>query len=119
MPQQLPPAKFVFAQEEPGGRMGVALDSIVSAGCIISGGRVERSILGPEVRINSYCRVEDSVLMDGVKVGRHARVRRTIIDKGVEIPAHFVIGENAEEDKKRFAVTDAGVTVIARGTKLD
>ncbi|HZN55225.1 MAG TPA: glucose-1-phosphate adenylyltransferase [Candidatus Polarisedimenticolaceae bacterium] len=119
MVSQLPPAKTVFAQEEPGGRLGIILDSLVSGGVIVSGGRVERSILGPEVRVNSYARVVDSVLMDGVDVGRRARVARAIVDKGVRIPADFIVGEDAEEDKRRFTVTPGGVVVIPRETRLD
>jgi glucose-1-phosphate adenylyltransferase len=119
MARPLPPAKTVFAQEEPGGRLGIVLDSIVSPGVIVSGGRVERSILGPEVRINSFAKVAESVLMDGVDIGRHARVRRAIVDKQVRIPSQFVVGENEEEDKKRFTVTPGGVVVIPRGARLD
>lgn len=119
MAQQLPPAKTVFAQEEPGGRLGIVLDSLVSGGAIVSGGRVERCILGPEVRVNSYAKVVDSVLMDGVDIGRHARVTKAIIDKGVRIPASFVVGEDPEEDKRRFTTTPGGVVVIPRGTQLD
>lgn len=112
--RQLPPAKTVFAQEEPGGRLGIVLDSLISSGVIVSGGRVERSILSPLVRVNSYARVIESVLMDGVEVGRHARVRRAIVDKGVRIPPGCVIGEDPEEDRKRFLVTEGGVVVIPR-----
>jgi glucose-1-phosphate adenylyltransferase len=119
MAQQLPPAKTVFAQEEPGGRLGIVLDSLVSGGAIVSGGRVERCILGPEARVNSYAKVADSVLMDGVDIGRHARVKRAIIDKGVCIPASFVVGEDEAEDRRRFTVTPGGVVVIPRGTRLD
>ena len=119
MGQQFPPAKTVFAQEEPGGRLGIVLDSLVSGGAIISGGRVERCILGPEVRINSYAKVVDSVLMDGVDVGRHARIKKAIVDKGVRIPPSFVVGEDPEDDKRRFSVTPGGVVVIPRGTRLD
>jgi glucose-1-phosphate adenylyltransferase len=119
MAQQLPPAKTVFAQEEPGGRLGIVLDSLVSGGAIVSGGRVERCILGPEVRVNSYAKVVDSVLMDGVDIGRHARVTKAIIDKDVRIPASFVVGEDPEEDKRRFTMTPGGVVVIPRGTQLD
>jgi glucose-1-phosphate adenylyltransferase len=119
MAQQLPPAKTVFAQEEPGGRLGIMLDSLVSGGVIVSGGRVERSILGPEVRVNSYAKVADCVLMDGVDVGRHARLTKAIVDKGVRIPAHFVVGENLEEDRARFLVTAGGVVVIPREALLD
>jgi glucose-1-phosphate adenylyltransferase len=118
MPRQLPPAKTVFAQEEPGGRLGTALDSIVCGGAIISGGRVERSILSPEVRINSYAHVTDSVLLDGVDVGRHARLKKAIVDKGVRIPANFVVGEDLDEDRKRFTVSEGGVVVVARGTVI-
>jgi glucose-1-phosphate adenylyltransferase len=119
MVQQFPPAKTVFAQEEPGGRLGIALDSMLSGGTIISGGRVERSILGPEVRVNSYAKVADCVLMDGVDVGRHARIVRAIVDKGVRIPPHFVVGEDPEDDKRRFLVTPGGVVVIPREALLD
>ncbi len=119
VPHQLPPAKTVFAQEEPGGRIGLVLDSIVSGGVIVSGGRVERSVLGPRVRVNSFARVADSVLMDGVEVSRYARVRRTIVDKDVRIPSGYVIGEDPDEDKERFTVTSGGVVVIPRGTQLE
>ena len=119
MVEPLPPAKTVFAQEEPGGRLGIVLDSLVSGGVIVSGGRVERSVLGPEVRVNSYARVKDCVLMNGVDVGRHARLTKAIVDKGVRIPPSFVVGENADEDKKRFLVTPGGVVVIPREARLD
>lgn len=118
LPRQLPPAKTVFVQDEPGGRTGTILNTAVCGGVIVSGGRVERSILGPEVRVNSYARVTDCVLMDGVQVGRHARLTRTIVDKGVVIPPGFVVGENPEEDRSRFTVSDHGIVVIAKGTVL-
>jgi glucose-1-phosphate adenylyltransferase len=108
------PAKMVFADEDTG-RMGVALDSLVCGGSIISGGRVERSILSPDVRINSYSLVQDSVLFEGVEVGRHAKIRRAIIDKGTKVPPGFSIGYDLEGDAKRFTVTDAGVVVIPKG----
>jgi glucose-1-phosphate adenylyltransferase len=111
----LPPAKFVFAQSE---RMGTATDSLVSEGCIISGGRIDRSILSPGVRINSFAHVEESILMDGVDVGRHARIRRAIIDKGVHIPAGMEIGVNLEEDKRRFHVSDDGIVVVPKEADL-
>lgn len=119
MPRQLPPAKTVFAQQEPGGRLGTALDSLICSGAVLSGGRVERTIVGPEVRVNSWAEVTDSVLMDGVDVGRHARVRRAIVDKRVKIPTGFVIGEDPEEDAKRFTVTESGIVVVAKGTVID
>jgi glucose-1-phosphate adenylyltransferase len=116
----LPPPKFVFAEEGPAPRRGQALDSLVCLGSIISGGQVEHSILGVNVRINSYARVEDSILFDGVDVGRHARIRRAIIDKGVQIPPGTEIGFNADLDRSRgFTVTDYGITVIAKGNGLE
>jgi glucose-1-phosphate adenylyltransferase len=111
----LPPPKFVFAEKGSSGRCGQALDSLVCQGSIISGGQVERSIVGFDSRINSYARVEDSILFEGVDVGRYAKIRRAIIDKGVCIPPHAEIGYNRELDIARgFTVTDKGVTVIAK-----
>ncbi|MGO4883392.1 MAG: glucose-1-phosphate adenylyltransferase [Bryobacteraceae bacterium] len=108
---QAPPAKFVFAQE--GRRMGVAVDSIVAAGSIVSGGRVVRSVLATGVRVNSYCEVEYSILMPNVKIGRNSRIRRAIIDSGVEIPESSVIGYDAEEDLARgYTVTESGIVVV-------
>ena len=117
--EQYPPAKFVFAQEEKGGRLGVALDSLVSGGCIISGGRVQGSVLSPNVRINSYSSVLDSVLMEGVEVGRYAKIRRAIIDKDVSIPQNMEIGYDPAKDKKKFHVTDSGIVVVAKGTIIE
>jgi glucose-1-phosphate adenylyltransferase len=108
----LPPPKFVFAEPK---RRGYALDSIVCLGSIISGGHVERSIVGAMGRINSFATVEDSILFEGVDVGRHAKVRQAIIDKGVRIPAGVEIGYDRELDLARgFTVTDHGVTIIAK-----
>jgi glucose-1-phosphate adenylyltransferase len=118
MPRQLPPVKTVFAQEYPGGRLGIILDSLVCSGAIVSGGRVERSILSPGVRVNSYSSVADCVLMDGVEVGRYARLRRAIVDKGVGIPPGTVIGEDPEADRARFFVDESGVVVIPKGTEI-
>ena len=109
---QQPPAKFVFAQE--GRRMGVAVDSIVSAGSIISGGRVLRSVLSRGVRVNSYCEVENSILMPDVEVGRYSRIRRAIVSTGVKIPESTTIGFDLEADRaKGFAVTEGGIAVVA------
>jgi glucose-1-phosphate adenylyltransferase len=116
---QLPPAKMVFAQEEPGGRLGVALDSLVCGGAILSGGRVERSIISPHVRVNSFAHVEDSILMAGVEVGRGAVVRRAIVDEGARIAPDSVIGEDLEADRRRFTVTPSRVVVIPRGTVVE
>jgi glucose-1-phosphate adenylyltransferase len=113
MPQQ-PPAKFVFAQE--GRRMGVAIDSIVSAGCIVSGGRVMRSILSPGVRVNSYCEVEYSILMPNVRIGRYSRVRRAIIDTNVSIPESSVIGFDTDADRGNgYHITEGGIAVVSDG----
>ncbi len=111
----LPPPKFVFAEHGDRARRGQALDSIVCQGCIVSGGQLERSIVGPDSRINSYAQVEDSILFEGVDVGRYAKVRRAIIDKGVHIPAGIEIGYDHDLDRSRgFVVTEQGVTVIAK-----
>ena len=107
-----PPAKFVFADE--GRRFGVAVDSIVSSGCIVSGGMVRRSVLSPEVRVNSYSNVDESILMNGVNIGRHARVRRAIIEKHVTIPEHARIGFDPEEDARHYHVTPGGLVVVER-----
>ncbi len=107
---QAPPAKFVFAEQ--GKRCGQALDSIISAGCIISGSTIIGSILCPNVRVHSFCHIEQSILMPGVRVGRHARIRRAIIDRDVFIPRGALIGYNHEEDVRRHTVSDQGVTVV-------
>jgi glucose-1-phosphate adenylyltransferase len=108
-----PPAKTVFALEQEG-RVGVAINSIISQGSIISGGRVKNSILSPEVRINSYSTVHECILMNGVDIGRHAKLNRVIVDKYVHIPPGIEIGYNLEEDRRRFTVTESGVVVIPR-----
>ena len=106
----MPPAKFVFAAE--GRRCGQALDSIISAGCIVSGSTILGSILCPNVRVHSFCRIEQSILMPGVRVGRHARIRRAILDRDVFIPRGALIGYNREEDVRRHTVSEQGVTVV-------
>jgi glucose-1-phosphate adenylyltransferase len=116
---QFPPAKFVFAQDYQGGRMGVALDSIVCGGCIISGGRVQNSVLSPNVRIQDHSDVRDSVIMENVVIGEHSRIRRAIIDKDVVIPAKTEIGYDREADAQRFTVTESGLVVISKGMKLN
>jgi glucose-1-phosphate adenylyltransferase len=109
---QAPPAKFVFADE--GRRCGQALDSVISAGCIISGSRVVGSVLCPNVRVHSFGLIEESILMPGVRVGRHARLRRVIVDRDVTIPRGACIGYNVDEDRKRHAVSEKGVVVVTR-----
>jgi glucose-1-phosphate adenylyltransferase len=110
---QVPPAKFVFA-DEANRRVGIATDSIVSGGCIISGGHIDRSILSHNVRINSYSKVSESILFDDVDIGRYSRIRKAIIEKAVKIPPNTVIGHEPEEDKKRFHVSPGGVVVVTR-----
>ena len=115
----LPPPKFVFGSEGHTSRRGEALDSILCQGSIISGGSVARSVLGSNVRINSYSHVEDSILFDDVEVGRRCQIRRAIIDKGVRIPPETKIGYDPAADAARgFTVTDSGLVVIARGEQL-
>jgi glucose-1-phosphate adenylyltransferase len=112
LPAQHPPAKFVFAQE--GRRMGIAVDSIVSAGCIVSGGRVLHSVLSPGVRVNSYCEVEYSILLPNAEIGRYSRIRRAIVNTGVKVPESSTIGFDLEADRaKGYHVTEGGVVVVA------
>jgi len=114
----LPPAKFVFANEKER-RVGIATDSMVSEGCIISGGHINRSVLGPNVRINSFAYVTDSVLLEGVEVGRYVQIRNTIIDKHSHIANGVRIGYDPEADRKRFTVTPNGIVVIARQSRVE
>ncbi len=111
-----PPAKFVFNEEL---RRGVAVHSVISEGCIISGGAVRNSVLGRSVFVHSYSQIDDSVVMDYCSIGRHARIRRAIIDKNVHIPEGEVIGYDLEQDRKRFTVTDSGIVVIPKSPKRD
>jgi glucose-1-phosphate adenylyltransferase len=113
--QQYPPAKFVFADPQ---RMGVALDSVVSSGSIISGGRVSKSVLGYDVRVNSYSEVEDSIVFNHVNIGRHCRIRRAIIDRHVNLPEGTVIGYDLEEDRARYSVSESGVVIVVRAESL-
>jgi glucose-1-phosphate adenylyltransferase len=109
----LPPAKFVH--DEPG-RTGHAIESLVSSGCIISGGEVRRSILSPGVRVHSRAEIDGCVLLHGIDVGRGAQLRRAIIDKGVVVPPGTKIGYDADEDRARgFHVTDSGLVLIGKG----
>ncbi|HZP33302.1 MAG TPA: glucose-1-phosphate adenylyltransferase [Candidatus Acidoferrales bacterium] len=109
--QQYPPAKFVFADPD---RMGAALDSIVSGGSIISGGRVRRSVLGLDVRVNSYCEIDNSIIFNHVNIGRHSRIRNAIIDRHVVLPEHTEIGYDLEADRSRYHVSDRGVVIVVR-----
>jgi glucose-1-phosphate adenylyltransferase len=113
--RQYPPAKFVFAES---GRTGTALDSIVSNGCIVSGGSVKNSVLSPDVRINSYSEVDDCILFSHVSVGRRCRIRRAILDRDVHIPEGTTIGYDAEADRHRYFVTESGITIVTRDYSL-
>ncbi len=111
---QYPPAKFVFNQKTDG-RRGIAVDSLVSDGCIVSGGSVKRCILSPNVRVHSFSDVEDSLLFEGVEVGRYAKVKNAIIDKQAKILPHATVGYDKELDRKRFTVTPKGIVVVEKG----
>ena len=115
---QFPPAKFVFAQDYQGGRMGIALDSIVCGGCIISGGRIQNTVLSPNVVIQDHADVRESVILENVVIGEHSRIRRAIIDKDAVIPPKTEIGYDGEADRQRFTVTESGLVVISKGMKL-
>lgn len=111
-----PPAKFLWSQND---RVGMATDSMISEGCIVSGGNLSRCVLSPEVRINSYSQVSESILMEKVNIGRHAEIRRAIIDKYVDIPPYMKIGFNCDEDLARgFYVSANGITVVPKGAIL-
>ena len=113
--RQYPPAKFVF--NDPG-RMGEAHDSVVSMGCVLSGGSVRNSVLSPDVRINSYSEVDSSILFSHVDVARHCKIRRAIIDRDVHVPEGTVIGYDTEADRQKYHVTDSGITVVTRDYSL-
>jgi glucose-1-phosphate adenylyltransferase len=110
-PYQYPPAKFVFG--EPG-RTGMAINSIVAAGSIVSGSVVRNSVLSQDVRVNSYADVDSSVIFSHVNIGRHCRIRHAIIDRDVHIPDGCVIGYDTNEDKKNYFVSESGLTVVTR-----
>jgi glucose-1-phosphate adenylyltransferase len=107
--EQLPPAKFVFDDDD---RRGMAVDSMVSGGCVISGSYERNSLLFSNVRVNSYSRVEDSVVLPDVNVGRNCRITRAVIDRGCEIPEGTVIGEDPAADAERFHVSEGGVVLV-------
>ena len=107
--EQLPPAKFVFNNEE---RCGRAVDSLVSGGCIISGSKVARSVLFSDVRINSYSTIEDAVILPKVDIGRYVTLRRVVVDRGARIPDGMEIGVDPEQDRKRFYVSEKGITLV-------
>lgn len=109
--EQLPPAKFVFDDEE---RRGMAVDSLISGGCIVSGSKVRQSLLFSKVRVNSFAQLEESVVLPGCDIGRRARLKKVVIDRGVIIPEGLVVGEDPAEDARRFTRTDNGVCLITQ-----
>ena len=116
--RNVPPAKFVHAG--PGGRVGSAVDSIISPGVVVSGAQVATSVVSPGARLNSWSTISESVIMDGVSVGRHSQIHRAIIDKNVVVPPRTQIGLDPEEDRARgWVVTESGITVIGKGTVLE
>ena len=107
--EQLPPAKFVFDDDE---RRGMAVDSMVSGGCVISGAKVKDSLLFSNVRVNSYSEVDHSVILPDVNIGRNCRITKAVIDRGCDIPEGTIIGEDAEADAERFYVSEKGVVLV-------
>lgn len=114
--RQYPPAKFVFA--ESGRRMGTAVDSIVSSGCIVSGGRVSNSLLSFDVRVNSYSELDGCIVFPHVDIGRRSRLRRAIIDRNIHLPEGSVIGYDLEEDRKKYHVSETGIVVVVPEERL-
>jgi glucose-1-phosphate adenylyltransferase len=115
-PEPLPPAKFVVEEE---GRTGRAVNSMVCAGVIVSGGSVRRSILSPGVHVHSYAEVERSVLLHSVEIGRNAIVRNAILDKHVRVAPGAQIGVDLERDRERFVVSDGGIVAVGKGAVVD
>ena len=109
--EQLPPAKFIFDSDD---RRGMAIDTIISGGCIVSGSPVRRSVLFSKVRVNSFCKVEGAVLLPGVIIGRHARLNNVVVDSGCRIPEGMVIGESPDDDARRFHRTERGITLVTQ-----
>lgn len=114
-PYQYPPGKTVSHEGE---RVGRTLNSLICDGCVVSGGLVERSVLGPNVRVNSFSYITDSIILNSCNIGRHSRIRRAIIDKNVNIPEGYEIGFDLEGDKKKFTVTETGIVVIPKNAVL-
>ncbi|MBA0168744.1 MULTISPECIES: glucose-1-phosphate adenylyltransferase [Pectobacterium] len=109
--ESLPPAKFV---QDRSGSHGMTMNSLVSGGCIVSGSVVTHSVLFPRVRVNSFCSIDSTVILPDVNVGRSCRLRRCVIDRACELPEGMVIGENAEEDSRRFYRSEEGIVLVTR-----
>jgi glucose-1-phosphate adenylyltransferase len=110
--EQLPPAKFVFNLDE---RRGCAVDSMVSGGCIVSGSSIRNTLLFSNVRVHSFCQIDEAVILPEVEIGRGAMLKRVVVDQGCRIPPALRAGYDPEEDKRRFHVTDKGITLITPG----
>ena len=111
-----PPAKFIWEEND---RVGMATNSLVSEGCVISGGSLSKCILSPQVLINSFSSISESILMENVNVGRYCEIKKAIIDKNVVIPPYTKIGVSKDDDIKRgFYVTKNGITVVPKGAVL-
>ena len=111
-----PPAKFIW---EEGERVGMATNSMVSEGCVVSGAGLSRCVLSPKVKVNSYSQISESILMENVEIGRYSKIKKAIIDKNVVVPPNSRIGFNREEDERRgFHVSPGGITVVPKGAKL-
>jgi len=111
-----PPAKFIWEEDQ---RVGMATNSMVSEGCIVSGAGLSRCILSPKVKVNSFSQISESILMENVEIGRYSKIKRAIIDKNVLVPPNTRIGFNREEDEKRgFHVSPNGITVVPKGAIL-
>jgi glucose-1-phosphate adenylyltransferase len=107
--EQMPPAKFIFDDDQ---RRGMAVDSMVSGGCLISGAAVRHSLLFSNVKVNSYSLLQHAVVLPDVEIGRHCRIQKAVIDRGCQIPAGTVIGEDPEKDAERFHVSPGGVVLV-------
>ena len=115
---QYPPAKLVVSGEGSEMKAGLAQDSLISSGSVISGARVNRSVLSPNVYIHRGSEVDESVILDGVDIGRYCKIKRAIIDKEIKIPQGTIIGFNPEDDRKRFFVSNTGIVVVPKETNL-
>ncbi|HQO78689.1 MAG TPA: glucose-1-phosphate adenylyltransferase, partial [Thermodesulfobacteriota bacterium] len=121
--EQAPPAKIInskaSAEGKKGNKEGMINNALLCNGCVITDGYVHDSILSPFVRVEPSAVVDHSILMKGVSVGEHARLRKTVVDEGIVIPAHYSIGYDADEDRRRFTVSETGVVVVPQGCILD
>jgi glucose-1-phosphate adenylyltransferase len=107
--EQTPPAKFVFDEDD---RRGIAIDSMISGGSVVSGATVRHSLLFSNVRVNSYSTIQDTIVLPDVNIGRHCRITRAIIEKGCDIPEGTIIGENHEEDRLRYHISTGGIVLV-------